>query len=92
MVHRGIKYNLISDLNGHKNAVHALAIFSNTNIVSSSDDNTIKIWNSNSFEVIATLNAHNSLVESLAILPNGYIVSGSRDRTIKVWKYLNYIQ
>ena len=52
-------------------------------IVSGSDDNTIKIWNTEG-ECIKTLEGHSGCVYSVAI-DGDRIVSGSEDNTIKIW-------
>jgi len=55
-------------------------------IVSSSHDNTIKVWNRETGELIRTLTGHNNPVYSVSISnDNKTIVSGSYDSTIKVW-------
>jgi WD40 repeat protein len=81
------KYNMISNLTGHTSFVKALAVIpSNENIVSGSNDATIKVWNSKTLQLIANLTGHTSFVNALVIIPsNENIVSGSNDATIKVW-------
>ncbi len=68
-----------------------MAILPNSNIVSSSADYTIKIWNSTSFELMNTLKGHSKDVSALAILANdsSRIISGSWDGTIKIWQINN---
>jgi WD40 repeat protein len=69
-----------------------LVILPNSNIVSGSWDETIKIWQSESlFECIATLYGHTYTVNTLAILPNSNIVSGSGDTTFKIWTITEFI-
>ena len=63
----------------------------NSNFVIGCLDETLKIYNSTSFELINTLNGHTGLVTSLTILPNTNIVSGSGDNTIKIWNSTTYI-
>ncbi|RNA20631.1 WD40 repeat, partial [Brachionus plicatilis] len=65
--------------------VKSLEILQNGNIVSGSEDQTIKIWHKDTFECLKTINGHNSEVNCLAIMQNGNIVSGSWDKTIKIW-------
>ena len=68
-----------------------MIIASNKNIVSGSDyvDQTIKVWDSNTFKVIANLKEHVGSVLTLSIInTNENIVSGSNyvvDQTIRVW-------
>jgi len=72
-------FEIIANLTEHTSGVNALAIIpSNENIVSGSNDKTIKIWNSNTFKLIITLMENTNWVKSLAIIPsNGNIVSCS---------------
>ncbi len=53
----------IKTINAHTDVIEALVILPNTNIVSASADNTIKIWQSESpFECITTLYGHTAIV------------------------------
>ena len=55
-------------------------------IVSGSDDNTIRLWDTQSGDNIATLEGHSATVWSVAFSPDGSrIVSGSSDNTIRLW-------
>ncbi len=54
--------------------------------MSSSWDQTIKIWNSTSFKLIGTLSGHTGIIYCLASLSNSNIVSGGLDGTIKIWE------
>ncbi|MGE5655740.1 MAG: trypsin-like peptidase domain-containing protein [Actinomycetota bacterium] len=74
-------------LRGHTDAVNAVAIAPDGQMLASgSDDQTIKIWNLATGETIRTLKGHTDAVASVAIAPDGQILaSGSWDKTIKVW-------
>ena len=69
------------------NIINCLAISPDGNIlVTSSRDNTIKIWNIKKNRCLKTLSGHSNNVNCVAISPNGQtIVSGSSDNTIKIW-------
>jgi WD40 repeat protein len=55
-------------------------------IVSSSSDYTIKLWDAQTGAELRTLKGHYSLVSSVAFSPDEkQIVSGSTDGTIKLW-------
>jgi len=86
------KFARFDTLIGHDQSVESLAIiFSTKNIVSGSRDNTVKIWNSTTFQLIATLENHTGWVNALAIIPsNENIVSCSDDKTIKVWNSTSF--
>jgi len=65
-------------IKGHSGPVTSVAI-DGDRIVSGSNDETIKIWNT-----IKTLEGHSGWVRSVAI-DGDRIVSGSMDNTIKIW-------
>ena len=55
-------------------------------IVSSSGDTTIKLWNRKTGKVIRTLEGHDDSVTSVSFSPDGQtLASGSADNTIKLW-------
>ena len=73
-------------LQGHQDTVRTVAITPEGNIVSGSDDNTVKIW-SDQGELLHTLDGHQDSVLTLAITEEGNIVSGSNDNTLKISSY-----
>ncbi len=54
-------------------------------LLSASDDFTLKLWDVNTWEVICTFEGHADYVSKAAIAPGGLIVSVSKDQTVKVW-------
>ena len=57
-----------------------------TKIVSGSDDNSIRIWDTTSSTQIHQLDGHSDYLYSVSLSPDGTkIVSGSRDSSIRVW-------
>ena len=78
---------LIRTLEGHTNAVNTVAISRDgSQIVSGSDDNTVRVWDAGSGELRHTLEGHTGLVRTVAISRDGsQIVSGSDDKTVRVW-------
>ena len=55
-------------------------------IVTCSDDQTAKVWDSASGKELLTLKGHGGGVASVAFSPDGQrIVTGSADQTAKVW-------
>lgn len=55
-------------------------------LASGSDDNTIKVWNANTYELLATLDAHGVAVYTLEFSPDSlYLASGGGDKKVKIW-------
>ncbi len=79
-------------INQYKNSgtTYATVQFSNELLFSASDDSTIKVWNSSSFELIRSLEYHTGQVRGLFPLPNRNMVSCSSDRTILIWNPENF--
>ena len=73
-------------LNGHTATVYALASTSSgsNRLISASYDNTIKIWNLDTFQCIQSLIRHTSSVAAIAY-SKGKIFSAGADNQIKVW-------
>ncbi|MEH1904390.1 MAG: hypothetical protein V7L04_24010 [Nostoc sp.] len=78
---------LLRTLNGHSDSVKAVAVTPNgQQVISASDDKTLKVWNLATGEEQFTLNGHNSYVKAVAVTPNGQqVISASYDNTLKVW-------
>lgn len=92
----------ILEIKGHQSWVRKLQIhYSGRYLISSSDDNTIKIWDlqdvSNpTLEPVKTLTGHQSFVNTISLVApkNGeltdnnircYLVSGSADNSVNIW-------
>lgn len=77
----------ILHLKGHDDHVITCLQFnaSSNLIVSGSDDNTLKVWSSESGRCLRTLSGHTGGVWSSQLSPHNIIISGSTDRTLKVW-------
>jgi len=72
-------------LRNHTNWVMALAVLPDGRVVSSSYDNTLRVWDVDTGRTLATLQGHTHSVSALAVLPDGRVVSGSSDKTLRVW-------
>ena len=81
------KFTCLKTLYGHSFYVYSVAYSPDgTKIISSSDDETIKIWGANTGQCLKTLEGHSWEVDSVAYSPDGTkIISGSVDKTIKIW-------
>jgi WD40 repeat protein len=74
-------------LEGHENWVSSVTFSPDgSQIVSGSNDHTVRIWDTTTGEALATLKGHDGSVSSVAFSPDGsQIVSGSWDRTVRIW-------
>jgi WD40 repeat protein len=55
-------------------------------VVTTSHDQTAKIWDATSGQVLATLNGHNNSVKGVAVSPDGKtIFTGGCDQAVKLW-------
>ena len=72
---------------GHHGFVNAVAWSPDgKRIASSSDDNTVQVWNAADGGNVYTYRGHSNLVEAVAWSPNGkHIASGGFDSTVQVW-------
>jgi len=72
---------------GHKGSIQSVAFSPDgKQILSGSDDETIKLWDVNSGREIRTFSSHRRSILSVAFSPDGkQILSGSGDQTIKLW-------
>ena len=75
----------LKTLRSHTKMVDCLRMLSLGQLVSSSADGTIKIWDTAGGSCLKTLKGHTNHVFSLQMLPSGQLASGSYDTTIKIW-------
>ncbi|XP_043601980.1 phospholipase A-2-activating protein [Bombus pyrosoma] len=88
-------YKLRTSLFGHTSDVRAIATFADGTIVSTSRDETARIWkscgNNKNYEHTATLKGHSNFVTSVCVInPSeqntiGFIITGSHDKTIRIY-------
>uniref|UniRef100_A0A8J6ZM29 PQQ-binding-like beta-propeller repeat protein n=1 Tax=Desmonostoc muscorum LEGE 12446 TaxID=1828758 RepID=A0A8J6ZM29_DESMC len=78
---------LLRTLTGHSNSVNAVAVTPNgQQVISASNDDTLKVWNLATGEKLFTLTGHSDSVNAIAVTPNGQqVISASLDSTLKVW-------
>ncbi len=74
-------------LRGHSGEVYALAVTPDgRQVVSGSQDKTLKVWDLEIGSELRTLSGHSGAVWAVAVTPDGrQVVSGSGDKTLKVW-------
>ncbi|RNA24788.1 serine threonine kinase [Brachionus plicatilis] len=75
-----IKHRLV----GHKSRVLQITEMENGNLVSCSDDRTVKVWNVK-YGVILNSITHTNALRSFMFLNNGFLVSSLWDGTINIW-------
>ena len=76
----------IRELKEHTRGVVNLLSLSNGNLVSCSNDKTIRVWDTKSWETLKVLNGHTESIRSLASFTDGAIASSSSDKTVKIWQ------
>jgi len=81
-------WKCIHTLTGHTNLIYSVAFSPDEDILaSSSDDNSIKLWQVKNWQEICTITGHTNSVYSIAFSPDGKIIaSSSHDKTIKLWR------
>ena len=83
-------YNRIQEkqrLEGHSNKVNA-AVYSpdGKTLASASQDNTVKLWNTEDGSLLFTLEGHSDSVNAVVYSPDGKtLASASQDNTVKLW-------
>ena len=79
------KMTLSLTFDPHINYIHCLLKLQDCRIASSSSDETIKIFNKETFELDKTLKGHYGGIFNLYQLPNTNLLSASADNTIRLW-------
>eukprot|EP01080_Neovahlkampfia_damariscottae_P007013 gene7013-11178_t len=72
-------------LKGHEGWIWDLILFSDTILMSASEDGCIKFWNLESMELIKTIVAHDQSVNKIVKHSKNICISGSSDKSIKIW-------
>jgi len=80
-------------LMGHHGPVRSVKFFpdNTSRVMSTSQDNTVRIWDAASGRTIQTLRGHSGRVSSAAFVDRGQrILSASHDRLLKLWNLAGY--
>ena len=74
---------------GHSEEVQSVSFSPDgKQIVSGSEDKTLKIWDAKTGKAVHTMRGHSDIVWSVSFSPDGkQIVSGSEDDTLKLWSW-----
>ena len=72
-------------LTGHTAILNALEVLTNGDLVSASDDHSIKVWDGCTYAFKYSLSSHTNQVKALKLISNELLASGSTDHTIKIW-------
>jgi WD40 repeat protein len=88
-LHNATTYELIETLHGHKAVVWSLLLLSESEMASSSQDKTIKIWNFETGQRLRSLTGHVGECIHLSLLKNDMLVSAAfeDDNKIHLWKW-----
>ena len=91
------KYTIEQTLQGHNGKVVKIIEFNKNELISISNDNSMKFWNINkenrNFTCIKSVtfqNSENYCIGILKIKENEFVTVSNGDNTIKFWNYTNY--
>ncbi len=77
--------SLLKIWRAHDKLIIKLLLNGEKELISSSLDHKIKVWNLKTYECICTLDGYSSYVRDLLINQEGQLISCSWDQTIKIW-------
>ncbi|XP_010677974.2 DENN domain and WD repeat-containing protein SCD1 isoform X1 [Beta vulgaris subsp. vulgaris] len=75
---------LRATLQGHTGAVRAISS-DRGKIVSGSDDQSILVWDKQTYQVLEELKGHNAPISSVRLLSGERVLTSSHDGTLKMW-------
>ena len=81
--------NVLRTLRGHENRIRCIEELSSGELVTGSDDSTIRIWDLKNNISLRVLKQHTDCVFCLKEHSSGQLLSGSRDHSVCVWNPKN---
>lgn len=70
----------------HEGTINSLQFYKSSHLFSASDDRTVCVWCTGSWQCLKTLRGHKAEVLSLAVHPSGkLLLSVSKDKTLRTW-------
>ena len=80
-----IEFKQIKSITAHNRAINSISIFPSGNLISISNDQSIKIFDTN-YNIIQTINsAHNENIRYINVKDENNFVTCSEDKSIKTW-------
>jgi WD40 repeat protein len=79
------KHECVKTVKEHTKYVNILKKVKTDRLISSANDNSIKVWDIRNFECVQTFKEHQKWVSHILMLQNGKVCSCSWDGSIKVW-------
>ena len=75
----------IKTFKGHKDWVSCIKFINGDQMVSCSNDGTIKLWNLTKSNCLKTFSGHTDIVVEIQLLSNSRLVSSSFDGNLRIW-------
>ena len=76
----------LNSFEAHTYNIERLRYLSNGYLGSVSDDKSVKLWNTTTWNLIFSYTGHSNYVFDVAYLGNDLYASGSSDNTIQIWQ------
>ena len=84
-MHSIVTAKLEKNITGHQNYVNNLRLLEGSDIISCSNDKSIRIWNVENGGQKKIFNGHKDSVYDILKFNDEILLSASADKTIKIW-------
>ncbi len=88
---KSLKLKLIKTVHAHELRINSVQLFPSGNLISVSDDYSIKIYDKDLNVLQHILNAHKDCIPYVCVKDDNHFVTCSGDKNIKTWKKVNNI-